>query len=212
MSFKIQYMTALVYCTSNKIPNDKAKKRSHGICDKFKAGDKRYIDRLGQHIMSNPRYATIKTNFENATLIPIPRSAPLKPQAIWPAKIIAEQFIEMGLGIEIIELLKRRTVVPKSRNFRLAADRPSIDTLYDSLQVDRTMLNAKKIILIDDVFTLGRTAVSCVKRLKDIYPDIEIQVFSAMRTRGGLSSFSDIHDPKVDVLFYKGGDKVILPD
>lgn len=190
MSFRIQFMTALVYCTSNNVPKNQTKKLSHVVCGKLKAGGKWYVDRLGQHIKSTPQYMTIKANMENATFVPIPRSALLKPQTTWPAKIIADQFIEIGLGYETRDMLERRVAVPKSSNFRNANDRTSVDTLYDSLTVHHEMLTTERIILIDDVFTLGRAVTSCAKKLKDIYPDVEIQSFSAMRTRGGLSTFS----------------------
>lgn len=46
------------------------------------------------------------------------------------------------------------------------------------------LITEPNIVLIDDILTLGRTAMASAMKLQDLYPDKEIKIFCPFRTRG----------------------------
>ena len=184
------------------------------ICGNIKAGNAKVIERLIYHIKQLPEDHPITLMFQDEPiLVPAPRSTPLVDGALWPTKILADQFLESGLGGSVETLISRAYRVPKSSSFSSADQRPSCNTHYNSLITSPPLAFVNKIILIDDVFTLGRTSCACVRRLKVVYPDADISVFAAMRTRGFVKELKHIVVPSYKTMVYTPKfDSIRLPD
>lgn len=211
MLFEIPFATMLEYATRG--TNDKAQ-LSKKICGNIKSGNFRVIGRLIHHMSKLPNEHEISRMFQGgAVLVPVPRSAPMVEGAHWPARILAEKLVGAGLGEKVQNLIARVKSVPKSSNYRTAESRPTCNLHYDSLLCTPPKDFIDKIILIDDVFTLGRTSCACARRLKEACPGAEILVFAAMRTRGFLATLEEIVKPSFSTMIYNPeSDKVSLPD
>ncbi len=136
-----------------------------------------------------------------ATLVPVPRSAPLAERALWPAKVIADVLAKAGLGREVLPCIRRATAVRKSSSSP-SKDRPSVGEHYESFAVDGQLVNPRSITLVDDVLTQGRTVIACALRLREAYPDAEIRAFAMVRTQGFVENFDKIVDPSAGVIKY----------
>lgn len=81
----------------------------------------------------------------------------------------------------------------------------------ESLIVSPVLINEPTIIIVDDILTLGRTSMASALELQKVYPDKEIKIFCAIRTRGwkDLESVIDISRGHMN-LASNGG--VQLPD
>lgn len=104
---------------------------------------------------------------EDAVLVPLPKSAPLKePTSVWPAHRICEEMIRRGLGGDIAPCLSRRTAVRKSATAPLG-ERPTWEEHFESIEYEPTLgLSERPIVLVDDVVTKGSTMLGCAARLE----------------------------------------------
>jgi predicted amidophosphoribosyltransferase len=132
--------------------------------------------------------------------------------ATWPAKIICQEFLKQSLCGEVGEILIRTSTVLKS-SYQVGADnRPSIETHFGSFEVKSILIPYDKIVIIDDVLTLGRTSTAAVMKLKEQYPCKDISVFSVMRTRS-MSDENIIVEPQIgNMRFSHRSGKVQMPD
>jgi len=212
MPFNIDFATMLEFSTRG--TNDKAA-LSRRICGNLKSGNAQMILRMIYYMKQLPADHPIKTMFSDMPiLVPTPRSAPLVEGGLWPTRILADYLVREGFGGSVQHWLERVRKVPKSSNFSSADQRPSCNTHYDSLRVvPAPEAFVHKIILIDDVFTLGRTSTACVRRLKETYPDAQVFVFAAMRTRGFVKTLDEVVRPSYNQMVYRPEyDSVKLPD
>lgn len=211
MPFEIDFATMLEYATRGK--NDVALK-SRQIAGNFKAGNVQVIERLIYHIQQLPDEHPITQMFaDNPILVPTPRSAPILEGGLWPTRVLCEHLVNHGLGGLVENFLVRFYRVPKSSSFSSADQRPSCNTHFKSLLVVPPAAFVKKIILVDDIFTLGRTSCACVRKLHESFPDADIRVFSAMRTRGFVNTLDYIVKPSYNtMIYYPESDAVQLPD
>lgn len=211
MHFDIDFATMLDFATKG---TDETSQLSRKVCGNFKSGKAKVIDRMIYHIGHLPGSHPIRKMFEDApVLVPAPRSAPMREDGLWPTRILCDRLAAAGFGGSVQEYIKRVKKVPKSSSFSAADQRPSCNTHYNSLTVVSPEAFIAKIILVDDVFTLGRTSCACVRRLKEAYPDADISVFAAMRTRGFVTKLEQIVHPAYNTMTYNSeSDKVWLPD
>lgn len=180
MSF--EFMTLLVYSPRGISDNAQLSRRLAGAC---KNGDTQFATQVALKI----RELNAEAYFNNAALIPIPRSTPLVPGAVFPSKVLAETLISNGLGNNVYNCLNRIVPINKSSSSFSAETRNTVPIHTNSLGVQPWIIAEQTIILIDDILTLGRTAIACAMKLKAVYPDKEIKIFCPFRTR----SFVD-HD------------------
>jgi hypothetical protein len=175
--------------------------KSRNLCGHIKAGKVGLIESAVPLLRSAD--AAVLAPFLNgeATLVPVPRSAPLTEGALWPAKVIAEILAKAGLGKEVLACIRRVTAVRKSSSSP-AKERPSVAEHYESFGVDEQLVKPRSITLVDDVLTQGRTIIACALRLREAYPDAEIRAFAMVRTRGFVENFDKIVDPSVGAIKY----------
>lgn len=154
--------------------------------------------------MTGADFAHLKPFLENnTTLVPIPRSAPLPDNALWPARVICERFRLGGFARDILPCVARTKAIRKSSSSAGAANRPSVQEQYDSLRVSRDGLFVpERITLVDDVLTLGRTAFACAMRLHEAFPHAEIKLFAVIRTKGFDPELAKFVDPEIGQISY----------
>ena len=131
--------------------------------------------------------------------MPVPRSAPLREDALWPSKVIADVLQAAGYGGTVSPLLERITAVRKS-SAAPAGECPLIPEHKASLQVRAELLIPEQITLIDDVLTMGRTTAACAELLQDHYPHSTIRIFAMMRTQGFVQDIDAVVDPSVGII------------
>ena len=117
---------------------------------------------------------------QNPVLVPVPRSALMKPGTLWVPQRLAYAMVQRGLGASVIEFLKRETAVLKSSTAK-PAERPRAIDHYHSLSVQGALSDIRNIVLIDDVITRGATLVGAASKLTEAFPHARIRAFAAMR-------------------------------
>lgn len=104
-------------------------------------------------------------------LIPVPKSTPILPGAVWPSFRICEELKTRGLGGNISTCLKRKFAVQKSATAR--GNRPSPIDHYKSVEIvipERLLFTPERIVLVDDVVTRGSTFVGLMPRIQERFP------------------------------------------
>jgi hypothetical protein len=206
---EIDYGTLLRYSVYG---GTKKGDKSKVICGKLKNGDSAISSRAAEIIKND--YSKLFEDFfnENTILVPMPRSAPLTNNALWPAKVICDEFRNLSLCADVQELLIRNTKVPKSSHQNGGGNRPSIKIHYDSFLVKPVMLPFKNIVIVDDVLTLGRTSTAAIFKIKELYPEHTVKVFSIMRTRSREKK-DVLIEPQIGIMrFRQDTGNVQLPD
>lgn len=201
---RFDYFTYFVYSPRGNSENAKKSRGLLGIC---KNGNSDFSGTLANEIIRNSESAF----FENSILVPVPRSSPTVEGAVFPSGVIAEALIKKNLSNGISTCLKRVNAIPKSSSQYSAETRNTVQTHLDSLAVNPEIILDPNIILIDDVLTLGRTAMASALKLQEVFPEKTIKIFCPFRTR----SFED-NNILVKVehgqMILSPYNKVILPD
>lgn len=202
---RFKYLTTLIYSPRGASENAKKSRLLLGAC---KSGREAFSETLVRTIVEDK----LQDYFTEAVLIPIPRSTLTLQDSFLPAKVIADVFLRNGIGNSVSVCLKRINAIPKSSSQFSAETRNSVQTHLDSLGVEPVLIPEKKIVIIDDVLTLGRTAMAAAIKLQEAFPDKEIVIYSPFRTR----SFEDnniLRDTRQDYMeLNTSNGKVKLPD
>ncbi|TWI83295.1 hypothetical protein IQ13_1403 [Lacibacter cauensis] len=140
----------------------------------------------------------------NATLIPLPKSAPLVTNAQWPGRDICEILIANGFGKNYKPLLKRTKAVPKAAFQHGSEDRPTVQTHYDSIVFEDEPLftrSIETIVLVDDVITQGRMSAACSLRVMEALPNVTAGLFGLIRTNT-FTNIENVINPKHSNVLY----------
>jgi hypothetical protein len=139
---------------------------------------------VAHRIAANVHGSPLSELFDGtATLIPLPGSAPLLKDALWPALAIAKALADVGLAAGVVPCLQRSTYIRKSAwCAKEGRDRPTPLEHYASMRVEPHVLPAEEIVLIDDVITKGATMVGGAARLAELFPGSRIRAFAVART------------------------------
>lgn len=178
------------------------KEKAKAIRDQVKAGRSQItefaiIDKLFK-LEINPLESILGAN---VALIPVPRSAPLVKDGVWPSKVIAEALVKHGLGERVLPCLERVYAVKKSAFQTGSSERTTVEEHYQSLGVDTRLLQPERITLIDDVITQGRTMYASARRVHEAFPDAEISAFAFLRTRS-FDPVAKIFNPQIAKITY----------
>lgn len=179
--------------------------RSQKIVGRIKAGEVAVLESALAHL-KEPK-AQILQPFLNpdVTLVPVPRSAPLAKEALWPSKVISDVLVKNGLGASVHAMIERIRAVRKSST-AIAIERPLIPEHMDSMQVTQDMLIPDEITLIDDVLTRGATTAACARILQNQFPTASIRIFAMMRTQSFEADIKKIVDPSIgEIIAYDSG-------
>ncbi len=160
------------------------------------------VERLKNDFASTPLGEVLGPD---VTLVPAPRSAPLVEGALWPARKIADELVKHGLGAEVLAVVRRTTPVPKSSQ-AARGERPTVARHIASLGLDSVLADPKRITIVDDVVTKGRTLLATASLLAAQFPDAEMRAFALVRTMGLLPDIEKIVAPTVGVIRGQAGE------
>lgn len=123
---------------------------------------------------------------KDVTLIPMPRSSPLKPGTLWPNMRICEAIQKEGLCESIFPCLSRVSSVTKAATAK-PGGRPDPIDHFDSTKVEYEPLlsSPKQITIVDDVITRGASMIGIYPKVQEAFPDAKIRCFALVRTMSG---------------------------
>ncbi|MHB1435229.1 MAG: phosphoribosyltransferase [Thermoplasmata archaeon] len=153
-------------------------------------------DRVVEHLRRNPSLwtAASTTGDGSVVLVPIPKSSIHRAGSLWVPDTIAVAMVKAGFGARVARLLDRTVAIPKAARSS-PANRPTARTHYESLAVQTDLTPASGYLLVDDVVTTGSAMVGSANRLCEVYPNVPIKGFAAMRTTSLETQFRQIVDP-----------------
>jgi len=179
---------------------------SRRLCARVKAIDPRWLPRYAGLVyrtsLQHPQLAGLFA--PGAVLVPVPGSAP-GSEAPWVASQLAVALRDVGLAGTIWPGLQRQFAVRKSAT-ALSGERPTVHEHYQSFSVIRPPGVIRRIVLIDDVITKGRTLLAAAARMQAQFPHTDIRAFALIRTLGFQRQVEHLIEPCQGVIRWAGGD------
>lgn len=144
-------------------------------------------------------------------LVPVPASAPPVKDGLWVSEVICQELLRAGVGDQVRPLLTRVRRVQKSSTSSDPEDRPDPTEHATSMVCERELLDCTRLTLVDDVVTRGSTMMGCILKLRENYPDIEVQGFALARVEEAeLQEPSQMLSPKLETVTYTPDSTPIL--
>ena len=172
----------------------------------MKAIDPRWLPRYAGLVyrtsLQHPQLAGLFA--PGAVLVPVPGSAP-GSEAPWVASQLAVALRDVGLAGTVWPGLQRQFAVRKSAT-ALSGERPTVHEHYQSFSVIRPAGVMRRIVLIDDVVTKGRTLLAAAARMQAQFPHADIRAFALIRTLGFQRQVGHLIEPCQGVIRWAGGD------
>jgi predicted amidophosphoribosyltransferase len=181
--------------------------RSRLLCALLKAADNHFIFKYAVRVRQQVAGASPLAGFlgPDLLLVPVPPSAPQPAGAVWVADRLAMALVCEGLGGTVWRGLHRIRAVRKSATAAPGA-RPTVDAHFHSFGIDRAAMVYRRIVLIDDVVTKGRTLLAAASRVQQTFPDAQIRAFALLRTMGFVREVSRLLEPCVGEIRWRAGD------
>jgi hypothetical protein len=140
----------------------------------------------------------------DVTLVPVPRSAPLSsPTALWPGRVICRGLVSRDLGTAMLPCLSRLESVQRSST-AAKGERPDPEAHLRTIAIEPEILTTKRITLVDDVVTIGRTILAAASHVRAAYPDADIRAFGLIHTAGQGKEIAGIAVPYIGRLVRRG--------
>jgi hypothetical protein len=179
---------------------------SRRLCARVKALDPQWLPRYAGLVyrasLHHPQLAGLFA--PGAVLVPVPGSAPGN-DAPWVASQLAMALRDVGLAGTVWLGLRRQFAVRKSAT-ALSGERPTVHEHYESFSVIPAPAVIRRIVLIDDVITKGRTLLAAAARLQGQFPHADIRAFALIRTLGFEPRVEHLIAPCQGVIRWAGGD------
>lgn len=207
MSYSFEFSTFLVYASRR---SDDNSRKSVYVGAQLKNAAPKVLDHLVIKMNEHREFYSPIFN-ESTTLVPAPKSSVYNPSALWPSLEICSSLAANRFGVSVNPIIKRVVRVKKSSTSGIG-ERPSCRDHYSSIEVENRIIEESQIVVVDDVFTKGNTTVACALKLKKLYPDKTIKIFSVMRTRGFINELDSIIDPRIQTLTINDRGIISLPD
>jgi len=179
---------------------------SRQLCDRVKSSDSLWLPRYAGFVYrTSLRDRYLAALFPpDAVLIPVPGSA-RSGETPWAAFRLAVALSEVGFALHIWTALGRRYAVTKSATAP-SAGRPTVHQHYDSFEVTPAANAIRRLVLIDDVITKGRTLLAAAARLRSELPLADIRGFALIRTLGFVRNIEHLAEPCYGVVRWARGD------
>lgn len=133
---------------------------------------------------------------ENTILVPASSRSLLPSNSLWAPERLANALVRSWLGNDSKPCLERITTVANSSRVS-SATRPKVIEHYNSLGVQKLLVEPKEILVIDDIVTRGSTLFGSSNRLADAFPDAKIRGFALMQMISNSDKFEKIVCPCV---------------
>jgi predicted amidophosphoribosyltransferase len=161
----------------------------------LKEGDARFMFKYAVRVRQQMEPTAGLAGFFLAddVLVPVPRSAP-RAGGTWAAAELARALVEAGVGSTMWAGLHRISAVRKSATAAKGC-RPSVARHFDSFRLDPPEIRPRRVIVIDDVITKGRTLLAAAARVREALPDTPVRAFALMRTMSLISDLTNVLDP-----------------
>jgi hypothetical protein len=98
--------------------------------------------------------------------------------------------------VRTVRLLHRTEAIPKAATGP-AAERPDAQRHFETMAVQKELVLAKELLVVDDLVTSGAALLGSANRRFETYPDIPIRGFAAMRTDSDPGRLISLIDPVV---------------
>lgn len=179
---------------------------SRQICERVKRIDPLWLPAYAGFVYrTSLRDRQLRALFSpGAVLIPVPGSEAYSSSR-WTSLQLALALSEIGFALTVWTGLQRRVAVRKSATAP-QAERPTVMQHFDSFSVTRAHGAVRKIVLVDDVITKGRTLLAAALRLQVELPPAEIRAFALIRTLGFLRQVDHLTDVCHGLIRWTGGD------
>jgi hypothetical protein len=192
------------------------------LCARLKAADRGWLPHLAAQVwLEAIGHGRFTRSFgPDVVLVPVPGSAPAL-RTDWVVAHLAWCLKEVGLATEMWPGLRREHAVRKSA-VAAAGERPSVLEHYASFAVERPSRGhaaggrcsrvaelggaGLRLTLVDDVITRGRTLLAAACRLRDAFPNAEIQAFALLRTLRRGEVLRQVLDPCAGEVRWLDGD------
>jgi hypothetical protein len=176
------------------------------LCARVKSGDAIWLPTYAGLVRDQAtRHEVLAGLFgKDVVLVPVPGSSPSATR-VWAAERLAVALHGIGLGKSVWPGVERRFAVRKSAT-ALNTERPTVQQHYESFFVPDLSGAPRRIVLIDDVITKGRTILAAAARLHEALPCADIRAFALVRTMGLLPDVSYFLEPCLGVVRWAGGD------
>ena len=184
-----------------------AAERSRLLCARLKSGDPEWLPRYAGQVFQQ---ASAQRQFpglfaRDVVLVPVPGSAPSEGTP-WAAERLAIALTGVGLAGAVLVCLQRRFAVRKSAT-ALSGERPTVQEHFDSfVAIDGSPHLPRRILLVDDVVTKGRTLLAAAARLHEAFPNTDVRAFALVRTMGFLPKLHSMLEPCEGIIRWAGGD------
>lgn len=148
----------------------------------LKRGNRGFVHRYARRVRYERDAGVFADVFDGAALlVPVPGSTPWKPGMPWIADRLAQALLREGLGNQVWRGLRRAHAVHKSA-ISPAGHRPSVLEHYASFEVGGLPPPPRRIVLVDDIVTKGRTLFAAASRVREAFPLAAVQAFALVRT------------------------------
>jgi hypothetical protein len=147
-------------------------------------------------------------------LVPVPGNRTPGRGGHWVAERLALELVNVGLGGAVWRGLVRRRRVRKSAT-AMAGERPTVEEHRASLTVAlpetfpaglASRPPWKRLLLVDDIVTKGRTLFAAAGLLRPTFPGVEIRAFALARTMGLVTEIEHLVAPCEGEIRWVAGD------
>lgn len=131
----------------------------------------------------------------------------VRPNALWPGRLLAEELERRGLGRCVCLELERVSRVQKNSTIRRGHERTSPEQHIESMKLTGSMESAlfsADLTLVDDVVTRGSQLLGAASALRSGYPRSTIRAFAALRSMS-QAEVDSVVEPVSGIIRYAAG-------
>lgn len=205
---EVPFASLLIYSPKGSSENSV---KSRHVCYSIKRGDVQLLDQAVtalERVFEEAGFAAFLG--PDVGLVPTPGSAPHVSGGLWPSERIAHALVKANRGKDVLPYLRRSVAVPKSA-FAAPGERPTVERHYQTIAVESDLIAPRRLTIIDDVVTKGRTLLACAGRLREAFPHAEIACFTMVRTLGLQPEVDRVVAPCTGRIRWTGADAVREP-